>query len=161
YEGFAQRQGDDPRSWAEVARARERIAEITQDIGTRAATLRHWQQAGELWEVLARAHPTEPRYACGQARAIRQTALLTLRRDGLHRSLASLEPLAREFPDDDVRGELADTYHARSGLGLMKASGKTTTEEHENLRKALAIREHLARGHPEGLRVQAALAALL
>ena len=121
YEDFVSRHQDDLALRADLAAARFRVGEITDQIGSKGEALEAFQAALSAYESLAEATPSPSSgpYRAGQGRCLVRMAVI---RDSqgrsdetpgmFERALTLLERLGREQPGDEaIRAELAYTHH--------------------------------------------------
>jgi tetratricopeptide (TPR) repeat protein len=154
YQGFLQEQGHTPELVDEVAQAHFRVGVITAALSSGADALPAYEQAQQLYTVLAAREPSKLEWQ-RQLAACRNNISLELKKKGdfagalaaAQEALALRQQVARDHPDDTgARNELARAWN---NLGSIHHDRDEFAEAQHGYEQALAIREQLVSAYPK------------
>jgi serine/threonine-protein kinase len=166
YEGFRSRRPGEAQTDVGGASNLCRLANILDVLGRKPEALAKFEQARDIWEKLAAAHPETPQYQCGLARTYNNFAHLHRSsgkpgpaRQWCERSLAIWKKLTEAHPEvAEYQADQARTYvllgHLQGGAGQQAAARKSYEQ-------ALAIQRKLANAHPGVADYQSDLAEII
>ena len=123
----------------------ERAAQITGEIGSKQEAAERWRQAGAIWESLGRSNPTVPRFIVGQARVIRDSALVSRTSMIFPARCLSSSRSQSDTHGHEILAALAETYHTQP---RSPNSGIHVADRARLLEKAVIISERMVREKP-------------
>jgi serine/threonine-protein kinase len=165
YEKFIKLRSDDPGFRAEQASALDRLARVTDEMGSREDALRHVQHALALWQQLADAEPDVAEHQAGLAASQRflghlhrivartaeaETALKIAK--AAYERLVELRPESTEYRQA-LAFVLEDLGQLYDGVGRHR-------ESEEAFLAALDVSKKLAHEHPQAAEYQSNLGGL-
>jgi serine/threonine protein kinase/tetratricopeptide (TPR) repeat protein len=168
YEDFVSQNRDDPGLQADLAAATFRVADITDQIGSKDEALKSFQTALDMYGALAGSTPSPSNrsYRLGQGRCLVRMAMIQANQgqsDAAHnsfeRSIAVLAQLNVDEPGDAMsRADLAFAHHY-SARALQEKGSQESALRH--LRTAIHLRESIVEEFPKQLSYRIDLALSL
>jgi eukaryotic-like serine/threonine-protein kinase len=154
YQQFLKQHADDPRLRTDVGDAYFRVAEVTNDIGSKQDARKAFDQARTFYDALSRANPGDTKLKDTLARIYNNlanvqiaTGMLGEAEASYNRSIEikqSLVSNSREAATHD--SQLAQTYN---NLGILQSTTGRLAESEKSYMQARQIQERLLAEHPD------------
>lgn len=130
YQGFLKQQGDDREVLAAVASAHERVGEIHDLIGKKETSIQAFRNASSIWKTLLKQDPTSIELRDQLSGSLwtlaivqRQVGQVSQALESMESSIAIIEQIARENPDDLGRQIFLTESYANLAP-LLRAAGE-------------------------------------
>jgi tetratricopeptide (TPR) repeat protein len=154
YQGFDQQHRDDKSLQAELARASDRVARISEELGAKPEALAAYKRAIELWEKLRQEQPANPAYRHELAQCYSNLGSLQSRSGAegeaalasLQEACALAEGLTSSYPDQREYQKTLARASQRLGKWYQDHDSPQALTHHGN---ALKVWERLAKDEPE------------